>query len=308
MLTSDSSYWGGGIWTLAQTHDGKQASDVTRILLYINWYSKFTLPCAAGFASAYEHDHWLAQLPTSAHAAPGDIETARLRVISHQLFCRLPRLIAAVRSLRSYEDELPRETFAAAVRLATELLQLDGGESECALLHRISIRRTANDTDALIVPYSFHVADWQLFEALCYFWQTNILLNRLCSTLCRIALANDQPVDFGRDYLSSRNINYARNLLMALPSATALGSHGAAPMLYGCVALWAVICDVPDGTFRNTPVGLVRALILRSFAELWRHPAGLCAAKMDEAAEMLVGGPIGGLLVHMFSSGNSSLT
>lgn len=77
-------------------------------------------------------------------------------------------------------------------------------------------------------------------------------------------------------------------------------------LFFGIVALWGVVQDCGQKLGR-TATSLLRPLIRRAYYELVLthygaryEPDRPTVAVMDEAAELLVGGPLSGLLVDMF--------
>ena len=286
---------GASALMIASQDNGKPASDWTRAVLYMNWSAIFIVPLFQGGPSPYETARWLAVDPAKCHAK--DPTSARLRHLSHQLLCRLPRLIAAVRSLTGPPASRSITTFREAIKLAQDLLLLEDRTSENILLHRLSVRKPPLPADALVVPYSFHFPDYHLFEAAIYYWFVRIVLNQLCLRLCNLSPLDHPPTNLCNSRLCDENITFATNILMSLPHATSIGRLGAISMLLGPVALWSVTCSVPDQRLRTRPVSLIRLMVLRVCGELTGNPSYLSATSMDEAADMLAGGPIRGMLL-----------
>ena len=284
---------GAGALLAAQPDDGTQASELARAIMMFNWVATFAVPLGQGTSSPYDtNPRWLDMDPPECHATTA--EAMRLRKISHKLFIRLPRLIAAVRTLRT-SDNVARSTFVATADLAKELLKLEDKAAESEVLHTLSVRKTPHP-DGLVVPYRFHFPDYHLYEALVYYYQTRILLIKLCLKLADLRPPS-HPVCDPRVIaaLKDQNTASAINILMSLPHATHLGRYGRHTMFIGAVALWSV--TINRERLRNTPVSLVKPYILRSYGELFGHDAPASEKDMNEASDMLMGGPIGGLLV-----------
>ena len=223
----------------------------------------------------------------------------QLRQLSHQLLCRLPRLIAAVRTLRLKAGDTA-ETFASAVELARELLKLQDPALETYLLHAVQVRKTLHHADAVSVPYSFHFPCYQHFESAVYFWQTRILLNSLTLRLRQLTPASSPPLDLSSSALAEQNLSYGINILMSFVFASEIGRLGNSCMFFAPFALWLVTKEHAGTEMRGKSVAMIRSLVLRRFSTLWGISFELSPARMDEAADMLVGGPIGGFLVDMF--------
>ena len=276
------------------------ASELTRVALYVGWIATFADPIFRRSPSPFEEVHWLNMEPPKVYATVPD--AIRLRILGNELFIRLPRLVAAVRDLR--DGRSSSAVYSTALRLARHLLLLNDPASESHLLHRLKIKRTVHPVDRLVVPYSFEFPEHQFYEAAVYYWATQTVLNRLCLQLCTLNPPDQPPANIFSRNLSLQNLSFASNLLMAMTYATGLGRLGSYPMYSGGIALWGVVHDC--GTkLKNTPVSLVRPLVIRMYGELVvrsfrKNIDTFCAVEMDAAVDMLAGGPQSELLTEIF--------
>ena len=289
---------GVGALIHSRPDDGEPISELTRTLVYFKWLCSFVDPVLLNQPSPYEQKLWIELSPPIVYAV--DKDSASLRRSSHRLFIRLPRLIAAVRKLRNGDTDMA--SYQEAVELARDLLSLNDLDTESALLHRVSICKTAG-VDSLVIPCSFQFPNCQSHEAALYFWTTRIILHRLALQLCALNLPTFRPTSIFSSELSAQNLRYAANILIALHYARTTGRMSTFRMFFPGLALWSVTCDC-GVLLRNTATSLIRPMILRAYHELVRKsygPQTLCAEDLDEAAELLRGGPIVGLLVGMFT-------
>lgn len=115
-------------------------SDLTRAVLYQFWAVAFIGPCVMGVPSPFEISRWLKAEPVllveDELKAPWKV-VLRLRKMANQLYIRLPRLIMLVKGVQS--DPNP-EKINEAIRLAKELLEIEGMDAESEILHHVQVR------------------------------------------------------------------------------------------------------------------------------------------------------------------------
>ena len=271
----------------------RRPTEVTRLLLYGRWTVTFLPPCAFGTASHFDNKEFLELEPDNIFDLPAS--TTRLLKFSHQLFIRLPRLISYVRGLREGATiQLPSTAFA----LAAELLLLGSSESESECLHDVCVAKTRNPADAHIIPVSFGFKTYIIFQAGVYYWQTKMFLARLC---IRLQAMYPEQEHFDLAFLKAENARMASNLLMSSEHAIASGTFGSVRAGLGAMsfsmawfALWGFLTDVTS--FRGTPSAEVRTWALQRYQDLIGGVQQLNEEKMNEAAELFVGGPLKGVV------------
>jgi len=263
-------------------------------VLYSHWMVAFQIPVAFGHASPFDTPAWLELEPMGSLMQGGDV--ARLRKVSYQLFIRLPHLIAQVRKLRSDGVAAAQSDEQAAWTLAEELRQLDGREMETSLLHRVQVKKTADAADARIIPYHLQFSGLSIFHPLVYYWQTRIVLNHIVLVINDMC-PNAEPA-ISPDALKAENIRLATNLIMAWPYAFSAGRSGAWSMIIGWAAVWSTFRNETE--FRGRPVTELHAWILQQSSWFYQYAVKDPKLAMDEAADVLLGGPLRGLLVDVF--------
>ena len=281
----------------AQPDDGKQASELMRASMLRNTVMMFASPLCKGEASPCDMNRCWLEMEVPALYATTKVgkENARLRMLSQQLFMRLPRLIAAVRKLRAGDAA----GLTQATDLARDLLTLQDKAAESSVLHAVSVRKSSPQ-DSAVLPYRYHFPDHHLYEAAVYYWQARLILNSLRVKIKVLHPNNRYTCADGIiEELEAENVNFAMNMLMTLPYAIDIGWYGRHPLFIGTMALWGVTCTGASH-LRSTPMDQIRALILRRYRELMHRGAELTESLMDEAADTLAGGPIGALLYGYF--------
>ena len=97
-----------GIEKILLARKSSHATEFARAIMYSNWDRRFRAPVAMGIASPFEESSWLELDPPEQLNVLKD--TWRLEKVTHQLFFRLPRLVAYTRSLRMANDSPIRFT------------------------------------------------------------------------------------------------------------------------------------------------------------------------------------------------------
>ncbi|KAK3707837.1 hypothetical protein LTR37_011839 [Vermiconidia calcicola] len=281
---------------LSQAKRSTEPSELARGIIYFHWKGTFAVPVALGEPSPFDNQYWLSLEPVSHWDA--DKEVLRLRHLGQKLFIRLPRLIASVRALRVGSP--PSTAIDTAIQLAKDLVALEDVYAENKVLHRISMVKTSDTAAASIVPFSFQYQDTTTFEAAVYYWQTRIILNRLC-----IKLPDLRPpgnTDFDTATLKTENVRMAINIIMSWQYGCAIGVVGGWALCLAFVAVWGAAYDVPELQRGGRPLSLskVRPWLAEHYDRMHGGTADINEATMDEAAEVLVGGPLTGFTVTGF--------
>ncbi|KAK3070610.1 hypothetical protein LTR53_010165 [Teratosphaeriaceae sp. CCFEE 6253] len=302
-----------GISALLLTYGADRGpSELARGVLWWHWPGMFQIPVARGEASPFDTPVWLDQdVGTTIHAAP---DVNKLSSIGNTLLIRLPRLIALVRSLRLNPTD--PALLQQGIALSTEMQQMKDLTAENNLLHLVRLVKTATAADARIVPISFDFDRPAVFLGAAKYWQTVLLLNRLCLALAALTPAphlapNSNPhpspcpsqIPFNTPALRAENHRITTNLLMSWQYHYPIGWVGLWALRVGFLAAWATTLDAfrrdPDAEWRaGLAVRDVRVWLLRRYSDSQRGRATFTAGEMDEAADVLVGGPLTGFFVE----------
>ena len=194
-------------------------NELARSIVYCHSIPAFCDPISQGQPSLFDNPWWLTLELASQNGMAKDL--FRLKKTSHQLFIQLPGLISRTRSLR---EGIAGATTENVIQQAAQLAGLQDIAAEDALLHLVRIVKTMNPEDSLIVPFSFNIKDLSAFEALSYYWQTRIMINRLCARI-----KDDFPhheIDVNGLSLRDENVRMAVKILMSLHFGLAIGQIG----------------------------------------------------------------------------------
>jgi hypothetical protein len=270
-------------------------TEFSTALLYWHWIGTFHIPVAFGRPSNFDTPKWLQQDAVANRVLPSD--PARLRKCSYQLFIRLPRLIAQLRNLReSRSAKVDPDVVQSTIDLAQELRNVQDAETESTLMHKLHVKGTPNEVDRHIIPFCFSFSSLTLFQPLIYYWLTRILLNRILIKLQSIC---PDGCDFGAEDLRTENIRMTTNICMSWPYASIIGRFGSWAMCLGWITVWSAITH--ESTFKGHPTTDVKAWILQCCGEFSQTAFAYDSHVMDEAADLLIGGPLKGCLVDVFS-------
>ena len=291
-----------GITTLLLTHNRDQTpTPLARGVMYWHVLGTFQTPTARGEASPFESDAWLEAVDLTAK----DPEPAvrRLSTIGNQLYIRLPRLVALVRAARVTASDV--KASAEATALASTILGLDDSLAESEMLHTVRVTKTSDPSDAHMVPFSFSFPTPGHFLCATKYWQNRLLLNRLCLRLQELletqSLLPPRPPKhpFNTERIRTENLRLATNIMMCAQYTFrlfALGSHG---LRIALIALWAMTKDLGREFRKGLPTADVRTWTLQRFNDLHRVRSVYAESQMDDAAELLAGGPLKGFLLDV---------
>ena len=224
-------------------------------------------------------------------------EVARLVRLYTHIFIRLPRLIALLRELR---ERGPTPTVHwQATHAALVCADLTDSEAESYLLHHVGVRPTFNPETARVTATSLSFNDRISFHTATYYWSTRILTNRLCLKLLEVVELPRKTFDPER--LVAENTRMATNILMSLEYAATAGYLAGLALRIALVALWSAIPYMKGSNTETT----LRQFVRRCYSRLHHHHQLLSEAKLDEAADLLVGGPLKGFLVDFVLAAES---
>jgi hypothetical protein len=265
-------------------------------MLITNWMGTFHLPVALGVASSFEEERWLdARIQTQVSAATPEYHE-KMSTIFKNLHIRAPRLVAAVRRLRVE----PRADVGAddikTLRLAQELFDLKNSKAETEMLHSVSITSTSNAVDRTYVPHSFSFNYIGKANAAIAYWTMRIIVHRLLLEIRLRLPAASQGICSDQE-LMMENKRYANNILMTLSYMSATGASSIWALQLGMIAVWAVTCDVSGVWRTGLPVEQLRSWMVQRYRELLHGTRQFTALEMDEAADLLAGGPLQGIKI-----------
>ena len=169
------SHWTAAVDVIFGRPTAVEHSDFAHVIAYAAYDNAFRYPVAAGLPSPFDDARWLS-LDPPAQTAEAPVEALRLTRLSHQLFIRLPRLIAYMRAVRSQDAS---GSTIRTLELAEELMLLQHSEAENAVLHRVSIVATTDITDKAIIPFSLKYRSLAEHRAAVAYWKSRILLINL---------------------------------------------------------------------------------------------------------------------------------
>ncbi|KAK3675508.1 hypothetical protein LTR78_004591 [Recurvomyces mirabilis] len=270
------------------------ASPIMRAAFYGNTFATFQQPLDKGVASIFDDPYWLGQEPISRE--PLSTETAKLRKIGNQGLIRLPGLIAKTRTLRQQTDVgWPNaELLQSVVRLASRMdKELQDGESENTLLHRVSVKPTLDPYDKQIVPFSFGIVTYHDKETLLVYWGMRLMVLKICLLLDDMEKAQETPSEIAstssetmtfRETWSKEQERCAVSIMMFWQDG--YGQANCFSMLWGSL--------MGKTKFRGKPIGPVRDWVRQRNEDAL---AGWCfeftEVQLDIEADQMAGGPLG---------------
>jgi hypothetical protein len=273
-------------------------------MAYDEMIMAYVIYCSRGIPSKFDSPFWLDLDPTPNLAHPPAVVT--LRQVAYRLFIMLPGLAVLVRKLRKGLDtDIDNSTLRSAFALAQRCLAERDETAENLLLHSVRVTKPQESTTTSIVPAVMKFSTLVEFEAAVNYWQTNILLNRLCLILQTL---HPDHRYFDQENMNAQNRRLAINLLMSWEAAFDHGALGKVPggprsMAYtsSMIAVWGVLTDLDtlQGQSRDT----LRQWVLQHVQMIPGREVMLTAQHMDETADMLAGGPVQGLLPTLVGGG-----
>ncbi|KAK5164918.1 uncharacterized protein LTR77_009583 [Saxophila tyrrhenica] len=274
---------------LASSGRSCMKDELPRSLLYFHWKGVFNRPVVLGQVSPFDNEYWLGMRPASCGRVGKEVET--LRWLAQKLFVRLPRLIALVREAKMGGGASVDE----AMKLA-EVLAVDRDDkAENVVLHGLKVAKTQAQTmnETKIIPFSYEFEDTPQYEGAMYYWQTRIMANRLLALL--LSLSGDETTTTRIQSLQDENVRLVMNQMMSFQYGLSVGLVGAWAICLGWITVWGAVQDVEciQRGSRTLWSERLRPFLLQKYNLLHRLHVAFGETDMDEAAEMLVGGPLG---------------
>ena len=243
----------------------------------------------------------------------GDCDQAQLKALGNEVFICIPRLVRLVRSLR-LRPSPQNQLFSDALRLSKSLLTLQDSQAEGRLLRNIKVHPSSDLYATSPIRRSLHFASVQDFEALAYYWQSQLSLLRLEWHLHNLSVSNDIQADstdepevscrqsFGPR--ATEMFRHVNNILLCSEYAIKLPLHKHSRLLaHAMVVVWGVTMDVPvalehdQGGERTGPLS---DLLLRMVNIALKAKPELTVKDMDTAADIFVGGQPNGRFAELY--------
>lgn len=271
-------------------------NELERALLFSDWDRRFRAPVALGIVSPFEDPYWLEAAPRTRHTPP---EIVKLRMLTNQLYIRLPRLVLYVRRLRNAGADRLACLDGEARHLADELLQLRDKEAESALLHGVKVVKTKDQWDIPIIRYSFEYQTLQQMAFATAYWHARLIMMRLCLQI--IALPRSPQVDLCQSEadLKAEIKRMLTNIFMSYQYAKTLSMMGHICITQPLVASFGAISCL-DG-WQDLPVSSVKKWIVLRMNESWGNWGRSFGSRdLEEINQVFSGGPLEGILPRTY--------
>lgn len=290
-------HWSGLRSVFLAKYQPSRISDMGRSILYNLWDCSFGVACATGTASPFEDGTWTQLEPVISPSMT--IDALALRKIASIFFMRVPTLLAHVRSLREMAGYIDRDTTLSTGKIASELILYRDDVAESAILHRVRIAKTKDESSRHVVPYSYTFFNVDDFNAVVLYWSMKQFLNNLCIALC--GLIPEPLCPFKKDSIQAmkdENQRHATNLMMSWEFAETLGPFETLWVAKGLLQGWLELRRTE--MFKNVPTVAVRAWALPKLNHQFNEwlSEDVKESDMDVAADLLVGGPLIGFIAQ----------
>ncbi|KAK4928106.1 hypothetical protein LTR49_005044 [Elasticomyces elasticus] len=222
-----------------------------------------------------------------------------LKSTANDLCCRIPRLIWAVREHFTQEDRLGCG-LAHTCHLAKELLHYTAEYAENAALHDVHIVRVVHSTDSLVSRYSMLYHHYWRFEALVRYWTARLTIIRVSFRLQSVSTTKNNLEIDARQVLCKQATYLMRQLLMShgyarkisTPSRRRLWAHA-------LVTVWGALADFAFAAEEKT--AFLRSWVLQEVNLTLIPSMRFSRYDLDHAAELMVGGPLGGSYARLYT-------
>ncbi|KAK3678924.1 hypothetical protein LTR78_001377 [Recurvomyces mirabilis] len=296
-------HWSGAQALLLSVPATSSHSILVRAAIYGSaaLYS-FIWPVFAGTPSPFEAEHWLqARPPQSDSDQQGKL--TRLRLFSHQLHTRMPRLICMLRHIRSSDHDVQQEKqYDTAKALAEQLMKLEAREEETLLLHCIKVVQTTDRNSRRFTPISFQFPDVNYLDWALGYWKARLVITRI-SRILTVYTAEDlakschEPLlkletlsDPGND-LKAEELRLAKNILSSWEDALSRGPCASIGMTNAFFNIWTTLHYLEK--HRGLPVLEYGEWILQQWPLTWSGwSMRLTMADLEEASRVVEGGPL----------------
>jgi hypothetical protein len=271
-------------------------NELERALLYSDWDRRLRAPVALGMVSPFEDPYWWDAAPRTRHTPP---EVVKLRMLTNQLYIRLPRLILYVRRVREGVDGCVSYLEEEARQLADDLLQLRDKEAESTLLHGVKVVKTKDQWDVPIVRYSFEYQTLQQMAFATAYWHARLILMQLCLQL--LALPNSPQLDLyqSEEELKAETKRMLTNIFMSYQHAKTLSMMGhiciAQPLVASFGAISCLDC------WQDLPISSVKTWIVLRMNDSWgKWGRSFNSRDLEEINQVFSGGPLEGVLPRTY--------
>ncbi|KAK5700799.1 hypothetical protein LTR97_005316 [Elasticomyces elasticus] len=297
------------------------ASDISRSIVNYFAFDAMTLSLVKGSRSPLEWlDRSYYECPIPGRSSL-DLLT-RLGALRIELCIRIPRLVALLRSLKVADNKRApllnaKELYAGALSLAKELYRVRDNAAEWALLGRMPV---SGSTQLLSVHSTQQFVPFDtplVWESALMYWHARFCIIRLCLELAgntrsalrawnydMIPTCDDNVV--WRSALESELVRLGSHLLMGANVGQQRREKRDRLRAQSMISIWGAITDMPHLAASDGTVGsqaLQDWLLERTVRALNAPELFFTDTDMDQAADMLVGGPNAGTYAQLYAKG-----
>ncbi|KAK5695631.1 hypothetical protein LTR17_024511 [Elasticomyces elasticus] len=292
------------------------ASDISRSIVNYFAFDAMTLSLVKGSRSPLEWlDRSYYECPIPGRSS-FDLLT-RLGALRIELYIRIPRLVALLRSLKVVDNKRTpflnaKEVYAGALSLAKELYRVRDNAAEWALLGRMP---ASGSTQLLsqVVPFDTPL----VWESALMYWHARFCIIRLCLELAGNTRSSFRAWNYDmvptcddnvvwRSALESELVRLGSYLLMGANVGQQRREKRDRLRAQSMISIWGAITDMPHLAVSDGTVGsqtLRDWLLERTVRALNAPELFFTDMDMDQAAEILVGGPIAGTYAQLYAKG-----
>lgn len=271
-------------------------TELDRALLYSDWDRRFRAPAALGTVSPFEDPYWLNAEPRKKHSPE---QIVILRMLTNQLYIRLPRLIIYVRRLREGAEIDMCSVREATMTLANELLELKSKDAESFLLHGVKVVPTNDHWDKPIVRYSFEYQTLQQMAFATSYWRARLLLMQLCLKMSELPENLKIKLSQNEEDIKAETKRMITNAFMSYQYAQTLSMMGHITITQPFVVCFGVIACLDK--WQDLSISSVQKWILLRINDTWgKWGRPLSSKDLEETNSVFSGGPLEGMLCKTY--------
>ncbi|KAK5127657.1 hypothetical protein LTR85_006998 [Meristemomyces frigidus] len=283
-----------------------KVSDLSRKILHYFYFDAYTSACIRGTDSPLEEvspAYYRLGLDEKVTA------TGKLRAAADELFIRLPRLTALVRSVRNQlrGGSVEQEVLLQALYSAQQLLTLEDHGAEDELMDQIPLAVATTSCHAIEKvrePLRQYLSPKD-FEIAANYRLTRMTLLRLCGRLHQCVPSTDTALPLPPfAHIASELRRHGGNALKSCENSSKLRPRQRMGVnVQTSIALWGALSDFPElfAEGESQVAQLRQWLLVNASTALDGYRPGLLSPQdMDEAADVFVGGPLIGVYVDVY--------
>ena len=184
--------------------------------------------------------------------------------------------------------------------LAEQLVNFEDKVAESEILHLVGVKKTIDEDDSAVVPFSFEFKSLHQLSKATSYWQARLITIQLYLRLLDLPSIAESLTSFRSEELIKESMRIMTNIFMCFQWTRIDGMFARRCLAEPLIVCWGACKNTQS--WRDMSVSALREWILQGFNDCiagWKFT--LAHDDLDSACDLYAGGPLIGFVARGYS-------